>query len=254
MPSKPLSDHQGEMERLSGTGPLVVDAMAGRGTSLVVSLAGVARGRVKVPPPEFIGTAFNKGENHVLLISDPTRSWMNAPGLAEAMMEVITSYRDRHGISDVTALGNSMGGFAAIRLAELMPLRTVIAFAPQFSADPALVPEEERWIFYRRRIKAWPHRDVGALNQPETQYYVFHGDDPKEAVHWRRFPTPPGLNHFILAGEGHNVAPLLRRRRVLSPLVRSAMAHRPLRVRQLLETGCEGVQIEVLRREVYDAR
>ena len=52
-----------------------------------MSLAGFGRNRNQVPPMEFIGTASGGGVNHVLFVSDTSRSWMNGPGLAEMLSD-----------------------------------------------------------------------------------------------------------------------------------------------------------------------
>ena len=53
--------------------PLVVHALPGTGTRLVVALAGVGTVRNAAPPPEFLGTASGAGVNHVLFVSDVSR-------------------------------------------------------------------------------------------------------------------------------------------------------------------------------------
>ena len=232
--------------------PLVAHFRRGRSKRLVISFAGVGRQRNCAPPMEFVDVASNRGENHVLFISDPTRSWMNGAGLDSKIVGLIEEYRSRFEITQVIALGNSMGGFSAIRLAELISGRTVIAFAPQFSADPAMVPEEDRWMFFRRKITHWPHRQVGNLAQPDTMYFLFHGNTQDEVVHWSRFAWNRRLHHFIIVGEGHSVAKRLRQRRFLQNVVNAAIEQRPRRVRRLLERAFSDDEHCVLRREHFE--
>lgn len=222
----------------------------GRSGRLVVSLSGVGPHRYRPPAPEFAVSASDGGENHVLFISDLSRSWMNGPGVAAQIVQLIEDCRSRHDISQVVALGDSMGGFAAIRLAELIEIDTVIALSPQFSADPRLVPEETRWLFHRQKIDRWSHRHVGGLDRPGTSYFLFHGGAPEEARHWQRFPWNRRLNHFILTGAGHNVARTLKKRCLLQPVVQAAIAQKPRRVRKLLERELFGRNLAVTRREV----
>jgi len=231
---------------------LVAHVLPGRSARLVVALAGVGSARGGVPPIEFLGTASDWGENHALFVSDPARSWLNGPGVASAMVALIEEYRARHGIEELVLLGNSMGGFSALVLADLMPVDTVIAFSPQFSMHRDLVPEETRWQFHAERIGQWPHRDVGSLAQAGTRYYIFHGGAPCEARHWRRFPAHAGLNHLILHGQGHNVAPVMRKRRVLDQVVRLAMENRPWVLYRRLRRSTFGRRFPPFRREDYD--
>ncbi len=230
---------------------LVAHALPGRNRRLVVSLAGVGTRRHGVPPPEFLGTASGYGENHVLLISDPGRSWMNGPGVAGEMVDLIETYRGAHGIEEVVTLGNSMGGFAAIRLAELTRIDTVIAFTPQFSVHPDIVPEETRWRYFRDQIAEWRYADVGALAEPDTAYFLFHGGAEDERWHWLRFPWRRQLNHFILHGMGHRVASVMRKRQILGPVIAAAIERRPRVARRRMEREFLGRRFDVHRRETY---
>ncbi len=242
-----------EPQEVRSNGPLHVHVLKGRSNRLIVSLAGVGNRRNCVPSMEFIAVASNAGENHALFISDRSRSWMNGRGVASTMVRLVEDYRSRNDVSEVIALGNSMGGFSAIRLADLTAVDTVIAFAPQFSVDPALVPEEHQWMFFRKQIDRWPHRHVGDLSQQGTCYFLFHGDDPAETIHWSRFPWNRRLNHFIFTDEGHNIARKLRKRGLLQPVVNTAVEKRPRRVRKLLERKLFDRQLTVFRREAYQA-
>lgn len=250
--ASPLSDCRAAQEVLHKATPLVVHYLPGRSQRLVVSFAGVGKQHFGAPPIEFFDTASNAGENHVLFISDPTRSWLNADGMDQAIVDLVTELKDRVGATEVVALGNSMGGFAAIRLAELMPINTVIAFAPQFSIDPKRVPEETRWERFQSKISNWSHPDIGTLTAPNTIYFIFHGSAPQEAVHWSRFPQDPRLNHFILVNVGHGVAKELRKRQVLQHVVQASIQGRSRRVRELMEAKFVQSKIKVFRREFYE--
>ena len=161
--------------------------------------------------------------------------------------------RVAHGLTEIAAIGNSMGGFMALRLAELTEVHRVAAFAPQFSMHPNLVPQEIRWARYAKSINDWPYPDVGALTSDETAYFIFHGYNPMEAWHWLRFPWSPRINHFIFKGPGHNVAARLQSQRLLGQIFNAAMSNRPRAVRHALERSRVGRRFEVMRREQYQA-
>ena len=238
-------------EPLEAPAPIHAHVLPGNGRRLVVALAGVGTVRADPPPPEFIGTAAMRGTNHVLFLSDESRSWLNGPGVAETVVRLIEDYRDAHRIEEVVLLGNSMGGFMALVLAGLTEVGTVIAFAPQFSMDKALVPGEERWQILAGNIADWRYRDVGALDREGTNYYIFHGDNPIEAQHWLRFPWRRQLNHFIFTGEAHNVAKLLAKRHMLNRVVENAIQNKPRALRLALAKSFLGRNFIVRRREAY---
>lgn len=229
--------------------PLVAATLPGRSRRLVVSIAGVGRRRDGVPPNEFFGTAHGGGENHVLFLADPTRSWLNTAGLLDEMADLVAARRRALGIDEVVALGNSMGGFAAIRLAEAVRIDAVIAFAPQYSMHPDCVPEERRWRDLVARIDAWRVRDAGAMAAPGTRYVLFHGDHPQERPQYSRFPGGPAVRHYLLHGLRHNLAAVLRRRGALGPVVEAAVAGKPRQVRRRLERAFPGGRVRVSYRD-----
>jgi pimeloyl-ACP methyl ester carboxylesterase len=232
--------------------PLCVHHLPGSGKRLVLSLAGVGTSRKFSPRREFTGSASGGGQNHVLFISDSSRSWMNGPGVKDRIVDIVAQFRRQFEIDEVVALGNSMGGFAGLVLADVMPVDTVIAFSPQFSANPDVVPEETRWWFYRRQIQQWDFAEVGSLNHPGTNYFIFHADAPEEAVHWARFPKDKRIHHFILAGEDHNLVRTLQKRGLLRQVIETAIAGKPRAVRRALERGFLDRHMSALRREVYE--
>jgi len=240
-----------EPQPIAAAAPLFASALAGETSRLIVSFSGVGKHSTERPALEFTGTASFKGQNHALFIGDEDRTWMTAPGMAENIVALIEDYVKTHGITEVVTLGNSMGGFMALRIAELTRVDTAIAFAPQFSVDTKVMPEENRWRLYLDKITDWPIRDIGALQAPDTQYFVFHGDAREEAQHWLRFPQGKNIHHFIVAGESHGVAGLLRNRSALGRVINTAANQKPRQVRLVLERSLADTPYQVFRREAY---
>lgn len=234
----PVAMHHGATTRFAGTGlivddveqgqtglqevliapPLRIRHLPGRGSRLVLSLAGVGTEPGKEPPPEFFRMASADGENHVLFVSDQSRSWLNAPGMAETIVARVESIRNALGITEIVALGNSMGGTMALHLARLIPMTRTLALVPQYSADPALVPDEHRWLPFRRRIAAFPFRAVDSI-APQGTHIVLHGGTTGELRHALAFPQADNLRHYILPHHNHNLARRLHDRGRLAPLV-----------------------------------
>lgn len=218
--------------------------MRGTGTRLVIALGGVGTVPEEMPPFEFVGTASQGGENHVILVTERARTWMNSPDLPEALVKEIEEVVARESIDNVVALGNSMGGFMALVLPTLTKIDHVVALSPQVSMDPAIVPEETRWRKWRRRFPTYRFRQVP---QPVegTRYLVLHGDTPEERIHWARFPqAPKTFNHLILRGEAHDLVKALKKLEIMRPLLERAMDMKTRQVRRLLES-----HFTVLRRE-----
>ena len=69
--------------------PLYLSYAPGRSSTLVISFSGVGNRIDPVPTPEAIRLMGVDGENHVLFVSDASRSWMNAPGLMQTLKDAV---------------------------------------------------------------------------------------------------------------------------------------------------------------------
>lgn len=191
--------------------PLGIGYLPGRSETLAVAFSGVGTKPRELPEPEFMGSVNQQGRHPALFVSDASRSWMNGPGIATQIRDAVVQKMDELGCERVVALGNSMGGFAALCLAKLMPVDFVLAVVPQFSARQDLVPEETRWRHLRGRIRDWPFPQVPDLRGTETKVLILHGDSADERIHAARFPQAEGkVAHFIFPKAGHNLARWLK--------------------------------------------
>lgn len=213
-----------------------MDYLPGSSDRLVVSFSGVGSKRDQMPGYEFIGSASDGGRNHVLLVSERRRTWMNDTALSQAIVTEVEKIVAQEDIQDVVSIGNSMGGFMALVLPQLTRVTCAIAFSPQYSMHPDHVPEESRWQYWRNRFPGFTHETIGPLDTDACDYYIFHGDAAVEEVHWGRFPVNPALNHFILKGVNHNLVKSLKQQRMLGRLIRLAIHRKPQKLRVLLQS------------------
>lgn len=175
-----------------------------------------------------------RGKNHVICVTDVSRCWMNKPGMARKVASVIGDYILENGITRASAVGTSMGGYNALVLGKLFPFSQIVAFAPQYSVHPEIVPDETRWNWFRKDIKRWPHKAIEKLPSGGTKVYVFHGDTPDEQRHWRKFPEASNLQHLIFAGANHNFVKPLKAQGKLPKIVSAALNDQPARLNRLV--------------------
>ncbi|WP_210878034.1 hypothetical protein [Roseovarius autotrophicus] len=123
----------------------------------------------------------------------------------------------------------------ALHLSAMLGFETVLALTPQYSVNPAVVPDERRWSYFRNRIEQFHFDRIDGLTPERSRYVIVHGDGPGELDHALRFPQLPGLAHFILPGMDHQLAVTLKARGVLRPLVRAVIEGRGPRIRRLIE-------------------
>lgn len=148
--------------------PWTVQFLPGSGEALVISFASVGHDPARAPSPEFAGSA-TAGERPALFVADESRSWTNAPGFAEVLANAVAAVKSRQPIRQVLLIGQSMGAFAALVAASLIPTDAVLAIGPQFSVDPVVMPGEARWAEWTRRIAVFrtpPHRCPTAPASP----------------------------------------------------------------------------------------
>lgn len=127
---------------------------------------------------------------------------------------------------NVIMTGTSMGGYAACAFASLAPGCTVIAFSPQSTLMPRLVPWETRFPGGRRADWRGPFAD-GAVESAaaETVFLVYDPAVHLDQYHIDRF-TAPNVIRLKARYAGHKSALFLRRAGLLSTVVRQTVAGR----------------------------
>ena len=219
---------------LVGRDDLRIAHVPGRSATLVVSLSGVGTRPSRMPPPEFFRLATRGGAHHGLFVADAGRRWLNAPGMAEEIVGAVRAVAAEIGATRIVAVGNSMGGTMALHLAGLVPFDGVLAFVPQYSVDPDIVPEEARWMRFRRRIADWPHRVVTLDGLAGRQVFVLHGATADELHHARRFPRLDGVDHHIFPVAGHRLARDLKEAGRLDAMIGHLIDGRPRLLRRAI--------------------
>ena len=165
---------------------------------------GHAMGSINVQQEEFVGTSLSNGS--AFFVIDKTRSWGNAVDFHR----VVDTATGLIGGGEVIALGNSMGAFNAILLSSLMPVAVCVGFAPQFSVNTEVLPDETRWRRFTREVEVWRYPSLDGYFTDTTRYFLFHGDADEERRHWSRFPQRGNVSQYVIHGAGHRPAQELR--------------------------------------------
>lgn len=187
--------------------------VAGRDDEAIVAFTGVGHqlGGIDLQTPEF---ARSDGDETKFFVIDKQRSWGN--NIDWSVLSQLV--RDKVPNARLMTLGNSMGGFLAILAVPLMGAQKAIAFAPQWSVDPAVVPNEERWKEYRSEIAVFQHSDLSAAAEQPAWAHVFFGNGDKDRVHLEHFKAA-GFSPVVLREGGHNVAKYLKETDLLYPVI-----------------------------------
>jgi hypothetical protein len=222
---------------------------------LVLSFCGVGLDRnLPVPLPEAADILGQDGENHVLFIADASRSWMNAPGLIEALKSAVAGLVDKIKPTRIVAFGNSMGGSAAMIYAAEAPVDAVLAIVPQYSVHPDEVPNENRWTHFRDHILDWRYRTVPKLAGKDVQVLMLNGgSDPRDVMHARKFAKKDKLEHYVVPQYAHALALCLKNTGYLAPLTRHVINGDLAQARQVIQAA-GGIPFDEFWQQRSDAR
>ena len=135
----------------------------------------------------------NNGYN-VIWVMDHTCSYFSNINPDDVIRQIKTE--------KVYTIGSSMGGFNAILFANMYKVDKVLAFAPQYSMEPTVVPWEDRW---RKQI-TWKKFKYPRLTFNNwTTYNVITGHKGADRRHTDMFPSKKNINIQTVYGN-HMVA------------------------------------------------
>lgn len=204
---------------------------------LVLAFTGVGDRKEEIPSPEAIRLTGWDGENHVLFISDASRSWMNADGLVETLQTAIARLVEQIQPERIVAFGKSMGGTSALIYASLARVDSLLAIVPQYSVNPDIIPEERRWGHFRTNITTWRFPAVPDLSGRDTAVMMLHGGEIRELIHAKRFIAGPNTDHYVVPQFGHALARCLKASRHLRPLMQHVFNGEMAEARAVVESA-----------------
>ena len=152
-----------------------------------------------------------------IFVTDKTRSWGNAFDFSAVQQQIAGMIEGK----SLHAIGNSMGGYLAVLSSHFFDIETCIAFSPQYSIDPEIVPKEKRWRKYREHIKQIRYPSLGAYINQTTRYHLFFGDDARETYHANLFPDLPNISKTVFADTNHTLVRHLKDNKTLYPLIKN---------------------------------
>ncbi|MDR9392843.1 MAG: glycosyltransferase family 2 protein [Roseovarius sp.] len=148
--------------------------------------------------------------------------WYRDPDLIDRMRKLADDgFFD--GYDRVVMAGVSMGGFAAIAFASLVPGAHVVSVNPQSTLDPDIVPWESRYENGRRQDWTLPLSDAAALTGGLGRVNIFY--DPYHALdrqHVARF-SGDNIRVFNCRYSNHKTAVFLRKIGALKPVMERAI-------------------------------
>jgi len=194
---------------------LRIVALEGDTDIALVSFSGIGQGLGSLPKEEF-GKALSGSKHWQFFVVDKRCTWYTATSarIVRHLSPILGRFRK------VVTLGNSMGGYGALLFASRLPnCASAIAFVPQFSMDPRVVPKEKRWRRFTERIEDWPQQHL-LHGMPDTlPLHIFFGArERRDGPHvdlFKQYATL-GTSIYVLRGAAHDPARRLRDKGLLA--------------------------------------
>lgn len=197
-----------------------ISGIRGGSKALFVAFTGIGHRLGALQREEFVKISQAEGANSVLFVQDKTRSWYNEPSFLEKLQPVVVDWSVN--CEQVVTLGNSMGGFGAIVFAGALEADTAIAFSPQFSVSPTVVPNDRRWQKYRSQIVEFRYESAAGYIVDGCNYFLFQGDGKADWYQIGGFPIRSNLRQYVIPDGPHNLAALLRAHGSLASIVEAS--------------------------------
>ena len=154
----------------------------------------------------------------VVWVTDKQRSWGNNLHIEEISKAIKRLVGER----EIFIIGNSMGGFLGVLFSSALNAKRVMAFVPQFSVSPKIVPTETRWMKYRKEIQTFVYEDLRNSFNNHIDYALLLGSGDEEDVHYRKFSeveNNQNIQLFRFTGTDHYVARYLKELNVLNECI-----------------------------------
>ncbi|NDV50354.1 alpha/beta hydrolase [Salipiger sp. PrR003] len=199
---------------------LKISYLEGEGDFCIVTFIGVGLGLggVDIQSEEF--KKINPALGNQVFIFDKQRSWGNNLDMAQIRDLIAPLTAGRR----VVTMGLSMGGFLAIMGSSALDAETTIAMAPQYSVCPMVMPQENRWVAYTRKVRRWKVKSVDGFFNDETRYHCLFTDIRLETRHLDRFPRAGNISLYKVRGPIHNVGQVLKDQGLLYPTIEACIA------------------------------
>ncbi len=208
------------------------------GDEIVLVFTGVRHGVAGIKKDDFVRTNRTSAiTRDVYYINDLRHSWYN--GIRQDVVDVLSPRIEGR---RVVTLGNSLGGFGALMFSGLFESCDVaIAFAPQYSVRPELVPFETRWKEFSSHIEAHENNTcfLPGVDYAGCRKFIFCGaGDRRDQTHAKLIAQAADADThvFSVADCGHDVSFKLKEHGLLSELIEAAIdrSRGAARIRSLL--------------------
>jgi hypothetical protein len=148
--------------------------------------------------------------------------WWNTSDWPQAL-EAIKAYAATREARDIVTYGSSMGGHGALVASKPLGATRVVAYAPQFSVDPKLVPWEKRWLSDVRSIEFIGAPFTETVAAPDGIYILSDPFFEIDQRHVLEIARHAPIRHLRVAFADHDVSRVLSDCGMLSKITLQAL-------------------------------
>lgn len=171
---------------------------------------------------EFGQTIVRSGQ-HALFVYDLTHRWYVDESHYDRVCAVIMGQMAALGVSRLTTVGDSMGGYAALAYAQDLPINYALAITTRSSIGPGSVPDvrqQPQLLPPHARLRL-PDLRPALARLPAGM--MIHGTRGPDRVHFPMLRARGAVDHWIMPGRGHGIAAWMKQNDILVPVVRTAL-------------------------------
>lgn len=200
--------------------PLVAAHFTRRSAQLIVTFDNLSSvGQTDPAQPWLAGRGARAGVSVLGLIAKRKDWYRNAD--APALLAELAQAGLFAQFARVTLIGASMGGFAALAFAGLVPGAHVLAFSPQSTLAPGLVPFDRRYR-YAQKTWDWTTPDfldaVPGARAAASVTLVYDPFEREDKLHAARLDGP-NARHIHADHMGHRAIRVMKETGALDPLI-----------------------------------
>ena len=191
--------------------PLVDAWFLRRSPQLIVTFDNLSSVGQSIPAQPWLLARSERAGVSILGLIAKRKDWYRNPDTAALITDLAEAGLFRQ-FDRVTFMGASMGGFAALAFSALVPGAHVLAFSPQSTLAPALVPFERRYRYAQKKWDWTTPAFLDAATSVPAAAIVTLVYDPFEAedkLHAQRLDAP-NVRHIHTDHLGHRAIRVMK--------------------------------------------
>lgn len=170
----------------------------------------------------------------LISIREQAHRWYSLLGNAEKVRKVVEGEMTRAGVGRIDPIGASMGGYAALSMVVLLPIRYALSFVRQFSTDPVIIADPRYQTHLAEIRKDFELSTAQAGCAAMVSALIVQGLDGPDLRHMKPYSGLDPDDRRVFLEPTHFIAKRLKDTEDLRSFVRAALSGKQEEVRDIL--------------------